>query len=166
MIYVISDTHLNHKNIIKYCNRPFSSVEEMNNTILRNWNKTVKDNDFVYLVGDLCFDGKRGVTAADWLDRLNGEVLLIRGNHDKSGVERCFLEYKGYEFLLVHRPYDRDGWNKWVISGHVHNNLPEKYPFINYNNKNINVCVEFLDYTPISIDRIIEEIEKWNNLRP
>ena len=159
MIYVISDLHLNHKNIIKYCNRPFSSVEEMNNTILRNWNKTVKDNDFVYLVGDLCFDGKRGVTAADWLNRLNGEVLLIRGNHDKSGVERCFLEYKGYGFLLVHFPQNREKWENWMIHGHKHSNDVNTFPFVNMKNKTVNVSVEMINYTPVSIDRIIEEIE-------
>lgn len=59
MIYLISDLHLDHKNIIKYCNRPFSSVEEMNGAIIDNWNEVVKESDFVYLVGDLAFGWKK-----------------------------------------------------------------------------------------------------------
>lgn len=76
MIYLISDLHLDHKNIMRYCDRPFSSVEEMNRTIIDNWNEVVEEDDFVYLVGDLAF-GRRRSKMRYWLKKLNGNVILI-----------------------------------------------------------------------------------------
>ncbi len=61
MVYLISDLHLDHKNIIRYCDRYFSSVEEMNRTIIDNWNRVVKEGDFTHLVGDLVDDPAFGI---------------------------------------------------------------------------------------------------------
>ena len=79
-IFVISDTHLNHTNIIKYCNRPFSSVEEMNKAIIDNWNNTVGPDDYVYMLGDFCLGGVE--TVKELCSQLNGHKILIKGNHD------------------------------------------------------------------------------------
>lgn len=164
MIYLIADLHLNHANIIKYCNRPFRSVQEMNSTIIRNWNNTVNEDDFVYLVGDLA-SCKRGLKAKEWAQKLNGTIMLIRGNHDRDVSPipcRHFdhLSHNGYNFLLVHSPHERGSWRDWMIHGHVHNGKMEKYPLINVERKTVNVGVELLNYTPISIDSLIKKIER------
>ncbi len=75
MIYLISDLHLVHKNIIRYCNRPFSSVEEMNRTLIDDGNKVVKEDDFVYLVGDLGL-GRKKTKIRYWLKKIEWECYL------------------------------------------------------------------------------------------
>ena len=80
MNYYISDLHFGHGNIIKFDQRPFATVEEMTHVLIRNWNSTVTNQDTVYILGDFCW-GKE----TDWiriLDKLNGNKVLIRGNHD------------------------------------------------------------------------------------
>ena len=59
-VYFIADTHFDHKNVIKYCDRPFNSVEEMNSTIIKNWNEIVQDDDIVYFLGDFFFPAGEG----------------------------------------------------------------------------------------------------------
>ncbi|WP_052302986.1 2'-5' RNA ligase family protein [Archaeoglobus veneficus] len=81
-IWLISDTHFDHKNIIKYCGRPFVDVREMNQVLLRNWNNTVKNEDTVYFLGDASF-GKHSRDALYWISKLNGRIVYIRGNHEK-----------------------------------------------------------------------------------
>lgn len=81
-IWFTSDLHFGHRNIIQFCNRPFKSVEEMDETLIENWNSVVKPNDLVFNLGDFAF-------APNWrwaelLGRLNGTHILILGNHDIS----------------------------------------------------------------------------------
>jgi len=84
--YLISDLHLDHENIIEYCDRPFEDVEEMNDVLIKNWNDTVNPNDEVIFGGDLTVTG----TAAaflKWIERLNGEIVFIVGNHDRTVIK-------------------------------------------------------------------------------
>jgi calcineurin-like phosphoesterase family protein len=78
--FFTSDTHFGHANIIKYCNRPFASVEEMDNTLIHNWNAVVRPEDTVYHLGDFAVGGG---PAAPYLRRLNGTIYFCLGNHDK-----------------------------------------------------------------------------------
>ena len=80
-IFFTSDQHYGHFNIIRYCNRPFSSVEEMDETLIQNHNKKVRQSDIVYMVGDLAFHKDRAQIIA-LLKRLNGRKILVTGNHD------------------------------------------------------------------------------------
>lgn len=162
MIYFISDTHFDHTNIIKYCDRPFSSTEEMNNHMLERWNSTVSKDDIVFFLGDLTFGrGRRHIDY--WLGQLNGRIEFVKGSHDteKSGWvvmrEYNILLAEPYKFYLVHDSLDVPcDWTGWVIHGHHHNYCP----FMDRRHKRFNVSVEVIDYTPVSLDRILEEIVK------
>ncbi len=176
-IFFISDTHFDHTNIIKYCNRPFKNVNEMNIAIVNKWNKFVREDDVVYFLGDMTY-GKNHHAIDYWLSKLNGKIFFIRGNHDKDKITKAkelkdnyLLEYKEYKFLLIHNPDNKPkNFNDWIIHGDKHNHDLENYPFINGKRKSINVCAELLDYKPVDLDFIlslninfINKIEKINS---
>jgi calcineurin-like phosphoesterase family protein len=160
MDYFTSDLHFGHFNVIKWCKRPFLSVEEMNEALVERWNETVKDNDTVYVVGDvfLCDSS----TAESYIKRLNGYKILIKGNHDRN--EKTMLRVGFDEFhkkltyvmpdgrkaLVQHRPIsmclidDHD----LLIHGHIH--ITE-----NFNNR-INVSCDMWDFKPASINEIMK----------
>jgi calcineurin-like phosphoesterase family protein len=154
--YLISDLHLGHRSIIRFCKRPFSSVDSMDRAMVKKWNETVKNSDSVYFLGDLT---RRGSTHRG-LARLNGKIRFIFGNHDdfiKTAKHHDVLTYKGHSFLLVHDPAEvPDHWNGWVIHGHKHNNCMSFYPFINGTRKRINVSAELIDYRPLDIDLLLQ----------
>ena len=155
-VFFIGDLHLDHANIIKYCNRPFSSVEEMNNTMVNNWNNAIKKDDVVFFLGDMAFG--RGSRKADyWINKLNGNIIFIRGNHDSAKDIKYFdnitLNLKGLKLLLVHNPASiPNDWTGWCMHGHVH----DKSPLIDRKNKRINVSVEALNYKPLSLRILLE----------
>ena len=83
-IFLIGDCHFGHRNIIKYCNRPFKDVEDMNEQLIKNWNSVVGKNDTVYVVGDFALCGKQKIIEIG--QRLNGRKRLVLGNHDQASV--------------------------------------------------------------------------------
>jgi calcineurin-like phosphoesterase family protein len=147
MIYLTADTHFNHTNIIKYCLRPFQTVEEMNETLIANWNITVAKSDMVIFLGDLCFKDD----ADKWLSKLNGDKLLLRGNHDSIGKFDTRFEYNNEVFLLTHRRMPLVGRNIWNIHGHSHN----KGILIDQENKSMCISTELTEYTPINIEELL-----------
>lgn len=163
-IFVISDLHLNHTNIIRYCNRPFDSVEDMNRVLINNWNYTVKPDDLVFFTGDFTF-GK----SDNYFPKLNGHIRFISGNHDKEldpDGEHKTLSYthKGIDFFFIHETLKRqekipDGFDGWIIHGHHHNNNVKKFPFFCPEKRRINVSVELTKYAPVPLDYICELIE-------
>lgn len=89
-LFFTSDTHFNHTNILQYCNRPFKTVDQMNETIITNWNNVVEPDDVVFHLGDFCLGG-----AEEWdkiLDRLNGRIYLVLGNHDLKNIRQGFID--------------------------------------------------------------------------
>jgi calcineurin-like phosphoesterase family protein/2'-5' RNA ligase len=167
-IFLISDTHLDHDNIIKYCDRPFKSRWGMNIRILKNWNNIVKNSDIVYFLGDLSF-GRESHPTNYWHDKIKGKIVFIKGSHDISKRIKFYknriLKYKGRKFFLAHDPeHAPEDWDGWIIHGHHHNNDLRNFPFINGKRRTINVSAELINYTPISIDKIldldIDRIEK------
>lgn len=84
-IRYISDCHWNHRNIARYDNRPWQNVADMNRDMIRIWNATVQDDDFVYILGDMVWSNK----LSDWtyiLAQLRGKKFIIKGNHDKTDI--------------------------------------------------------------------------------
>ena len=159
MDYFISDIHFGHKNVIRFCNRPFKTVHEMNSQIVEKWNKKVTDADKVYVVGDvfLCDINE----ASSWINKLNGYKILIKGNHDygeRKMLEAGFdefhrkLEYTmpdGRKALIQHFPLPDcllDDYDL-MIHGHIH--IADKVI-----GKKINVSCDIWNYEPISIDTI------------
>ncbi len=167
-IFLTSDLHLDHENIIKLANRPFKDVHKMNYALIKNWNKTVNKRDLVYFLGDFVFKGERRQRVRNFIHSLNGRKIFIRGNHDIrhnrnvfSGITKSYhhyvLKYSGEYFYLVHNPSDiPSNWNGWAIVGHTHN----KGLFIDRKNKRINVSTENTGYKPISIDNLLRIIHQ------
>ena len=164
-VFVVSDLHFDHENIIRFCNRPFRSAREMNRVLVDNWNGAVGNGDVVYYLGDLTYGrGRRSIDF--WLSKLNGEIRFIRGNHDTDIItkaevvkNRLPIRYRGHNFLLMHDPYRPPHYNGWIIHGDKHNNNPKKYPHINNKNRTINVCAEFTGYAPMNLDEIVSKIK-------
>lgn len=156
--WLISDTHFDHANIIKYCNRPFLSVEDMNETILKNWHEAVGSHDLVYLLGDIAF-GKDSRSAQWWLKQLTGQILLVHGSHD-NGLRAPYyriIHAGNIDILLLHNPADvPEWWTGWVIHGHTHNSTP----FINHIMKRVNVSAEAIGYKPMNLANIVRLIKK------
>ncbi len=162
-IFFIGDLHLDHANIIKYCNRPFKTTKEMNDTIIKNWNNSINKCDVVYFLGDMSY-GVGSRKTSYWLNVLNGNIIFIKGSHDRSRkinfYNKVILNYKDKKFLLVHDPKDiPKDWHGWVIHGHHHNNYPREFPLINKKNKTINVSAEMLNYKPLSIKELLKLIK-------
>lgn len=161
--FVSGDLHLNHANIIQYCDRPFDTVHEMNQKLVANWNDTVGPNDKVVFLGDLAlYYGD--ITTHDWLHALNGDITFIRGNHDGAESidyeEDYLLETESRRYYCTHRQEDiPDDWEGWAIHGHVHNNDVDQHPFINLDKLRINAAPELMGYTPMSMNRIEAIIE-------
>ena len=167
-IWIISDNHFNHKNIIKYCNRPFSTVEEMNETMIENWNKVVRDEDEVFCLGDFALCGKDKIIEIG--HQLRGRKRLIEGNHDGASLQTYYDA--GFEmvskypiilnefFILSHIPQNiqKDGVYANIF-GHIHIN-PE---FKDVSSSSFCACVERINYTPIEFDEIVELMRAYDN---
>lgn len=166
-IFLISDTHFGHKGVTEFLNhdgtklRPWTDVQEMDEDMISNWNSVVRPNDKVYHLGDVVINRK----ALKTLHRLNGEKVLVKGNHDIFRIEE-YLEYfkdvRGYhvldKFLLSHIPIHPDSLERFRgnIHGHLHsNNVRLKHGGIDERYKC--VCVEQINYTPIPF----EEVKKF-----
>jgi len=160
-IFVTSDQHFGHANIIKYCNRPFRDIDEMNSVMLNSWNNMIRPHDNVYFLGDLVYGKSSGMDY--WRRKLNGRIRFIRGNHDESNhipfIEAATLVTDDISFLLIHDP-DKvpSEWSGWVIHGHWHNNVSEE--MIDFDNKRVNVSVEVTNYKPVDMRTITNRISR------
>jgi calcineurin-like phosphoesterase family protein len=171
-IFVISDTHFSHKNILNFLKvdgtrvRPeFNDMDVMDETMVNNWNKTVKPNDIVYHLGDFSFGGKQNIEK--FANRLMGRKRLIMGNHDYDAKDYTKYFEKvmswrqfGTDFkrpvILCHYPLDEVSFNYRGKNGvNIHGHLHDKFTGKPHH---VNVCVENIGYTPISIEQIIDSI--------
>lgn len=178
--YFISDLHLYHTNIIRYCNRPFSSVGEMHETILNNYNSVVRSSDTVYFIGDIIFGhGKLPPHQLATLQAFGGRKHLIYGNHDSLKVLRehfesvsPYLEIKVpyviesdkkrehpgsttvQQIVLCHYPFqvwNRSHYGSWHLHGHCHGTLPPDSSLLR-----LDVGVDPNNFRPLSFNDIAE----------
>jgi calcineurin-like phosphoesterase family protein len=172
MEYVLSDAHFDHGNIVDYCDRPFESVEAMNEALVERWNRVVGDGDEVLFLGDLTMEGGFGEFRR-WIDRLDGRVHFVVGDHDASVVpldavevyEHLQFEHRGVPFYGVHDPADAPAnWRGWVLHGHHHNNWPDDFPFVDPDHRRVNVSVELLGYEPLPIPELVEYLRAFERL--
>ena len=133
-LYAFSDPHFNHSNILKYTDRHkhFKNVYEMNDTLIRNFNKKVSKNDTTIILGDFCFSDTK-MFESFWYS-LNGEKILVRGNHDKQipkniyyhdVVEFTFQDQYFFCSHFAHRVWNRSHYGAYHLYGHSHNSLPD-----------------------------------------
>jgi calcineurin-like phosphoesterase family protein len=155
-----SDYHFSHFNIIKYCNRPFKTVEEMNEAIISKHNERVKPDDTVFFLGDFIFKGgnEGGVHRYQLFEkRLNGKFIFIRGNHDnnnslKTIITKMYLYYGAKTICMTHKPEYADPSVPFNFCGHVHDKF--KIKRLNENSFLINFSVDVWDFYPVSFKQV------------
>lgn len=181
-LWFVSDTHFNHNSILKFCNRPFETIEEHDQKLIENWNSVVGSEDTVFHLGDFCFGG-----APKWKEirsQLNGHIILIVGNHDQknrtAGTDLLFdyvtqqmrIEIDGRTVYLNHFPFLTFAhWNPeiykdniaYALSGHTHiskTSTTDDMRFLDmYLPTQYDVGVDFNNYTPISWEEINNKIQ-------
>ena len=155
-----SDYHFSHFNIIKYCNRPFKTIEEMNETIITRHNERVKQEDTVFFLGDFIFKGGKegGVEKYRLFEkRLNGKFIFIQGNHDRNNslktiITRMYIYYGSKNICMTHRPDHADPNVPLNFCGHVHERW--KVRRLNKESLMINFSVDVWKYYPVSFNQI------------
>lgn len=162
-VFITSDHHFFHKNVITYEARPFEDVEHMNKKLINNWNKVISKNDKVFHLGDFSFANKE--KTKEIVSKLNGYKILIMGNHDKSRKPSFYLECGFNEvykwpiiycqwYILSHEPVYLEKNSPYInIHGHVHS---KKYEGTSH----INVCVENTEYYPVLFSDILLKRKK------
>ena len=169
MIYFTADTHFGHANIIKFCNRPFSDVHEMNEYMISAWNSRVGKNDTVFIIGDMIF--RSATTPEEILSRLKGKKRLIMGNHDHGWLTHInsdkffesvdtMLEYATGErnFVMCHYPlvsYRHD--SKWyMIHGHIHNDTNlDFWPLLKSRPLVLNAGADINNFMPVTFEEML-----------
>ena len=172
-IFYISDTHFGHKNILKYDNRPYFTVAEMDADLIKRWNGAVKPTDTVYHLGD--FSWLKPAEESAILQQLNGEKILIRGNHDykptpewKEVLPFAEIIDNGRHVILSHFPiasYKNMTHGYYHLYGHVHNSFEdglfdayrrawEKHYEKQMRSFNVGCMNPLMDYTPRTLDEI------------
>lgn len=170
-IFFISDTHFSHHGVCKFLRadnvtklRPWDTIEEMDEVLVENWNSIVGPRDKIYHLGDVFINRK----ARFILDRLNGDKVLIKGNHDIFSLDNYtpyFRDIRAYlvreEFVASHVPVHPSviGRFKFNVHGHLHEhrvldingNIDKDY---------FSVCVEQVNYTPIELSVLRSELDK------
>lgn len=163
-LWFTSDTHFCHENVIGYCKRPFTDVEEMDSEMVRRWNERVAPDDTVFHLGDFSFGSVAEVE--HFHSQLEGEIYLIRGNHDKSvaRLEKIFgigrvhnekvIHVDDRYIFLTHKP--RATWDPEIayhFHGHVHNGYARR-------GNAINVGVDVRGFAPASFEELLATPEE------
>lgn len=171
-ILFTSDTHYGHTNILKYCGRPWQDVNEMNEALIRRWNERTSPDDTVYHLGDFAMGSKENLSIRK---RLNGRIVLIRGNHDRSpstmleaGFDEVhdylYIEIEGTKLYLAHIPLHISNPTNRRYNPKLVQNPIEKYDYFLCGHvhqrwgrigNTINVGVDVSDYYPLTLQELL-----------
>ena len=172
-VWFTSDCHFCHANVIKYDDRPFNDVEEMNEKLILNWNSVVGEKDVVFYLGDLSFDRSGGNTERI-VNELNGKIHYILGNHDDERDIRKLNRFetisdyvnlsindldnprKKQGIMMMHYPilsWDKAHHGDWHLHGHCHQSLVTQNPEY-YKRKVLDMGCNGWDYRPVSYAEI------------
>ena len=182
-IFFTSDLHFGHENVIRFDNRPFDTVEEMDEEMIKRWNAKVGKGDIVYVLGDFIWKAATN-EAVSIIRRLNGQIILIKGNHDRflhnaaakkalAGIKdyddicvtledgttrRCILShyfipfYNGHRYQAIHLHGHSHLTEEAAEEVRITTELDEK----GYDLKIYNVGCMYWNYTPVTLDEILE----------
>jgi len=165
MIYFTADLHLGHRAVINMQNRPFENVDEMNRTIIGNYNAFVGHDDTVYLLGDLCHHLKVE-EANELISMLRGRKILVRGNHDKNYDASLFEEIADFKTIsangiyiaMMHYPmlsWPKSHHGSLQLHGHVHGRREDNEANRDAGILRYDVGVDANNYCPVPIHQII-----------
>ena len=177
-VFLTSDTHFGHAGVCRFLRddgvtklRPWDNPEEMDEEMVKRWNETVKPTDKVYHLGDVVINRK----AMSTLYRLNGDKVLIRGNHDifkDEDYRQHFRELRAYHvmngMILSHIPIHEESLGRFGVNihGHLHANRVQIRGFngkpMGIDNRYHCVCVEQTDFAPITLEEVNKRILKEN----
>ncbi|MBQ0058571.1 MAG: hydrolase [Lachnospiraceae bacterium] len=171
MIFYTADMHFGYEPILELAQRPFTSIEEMREVLIANWNERVSDDDHVYILGDVGL--AKGPVDLESVSRLKGHKHLIRGNHD-TGLDNQedwyqylesvddFLEIDDGDthILMSHYPmiYNLRGY---MIHGHMHNTLGSAYDMLKQLPRVLNCGVDVNNYVPVTLEELIANNERF-----
>jgi calcineurin-like phosphoesterase family protein len=166
-IFFTSDTHFNHEKIIELCGRPFASVEEMDDTMIANWNGKIGRGDIVYHLGDFTFS-RRKEEVERYLRKLNGQIHLVLGNHDHRQTRNAqgwawqghYKEITVGDQRIVLSHYAMRTWHgshkgAWMLYGHSHGTVRRDWQV-----RSFDVGVDLWNFTPLSFEEIEDQLSK------
>ena len=174
-VWFTSDTHFNHANVIHYSDRPWTTKEEMNAGLIERWNDSIKPGDAVYHLGDFTLT-TRIELVDEWLGQLNGEIRLIKGNHDnwvkklpklknrdkikwvRDYVERHFtIGGEKHKIVMCHFPllfWHGSHYGSIHLHGHCHGGADE----LNKGLRRMDVGVDSNDWRPVLLEKVIADL--------
>ena len=186
-VFFISDLHFGHENVIRFDNRPFASVNEMDDELIRRWNAKVNKDDAVYVLGDFIWKSRNG-DAHILLRSLNGRIILIKGNHDRflcnAQAKAVFADINDYDdihvtlddgsvrrCILSHYfiPLYNGHWHGAIhLHGHSHitpeaateKRIAKELNEAGYKNEIYNVGCMYWNYEPVTLDEILRKSEE------
>lgn len=173
-IYYTADTHFGHANIIRFCDRPFAGVAEMDAELIARWNEKVGDDDDVYVVGDFAY--RNAESAAKYLRALSGRKHLVVGNHDRKWMRDAravaLLESSegvadivdgGRRVVMCHYPLMTwPGRESYMVHGHIHDDTRGAYwPLLASYGRALNAGVDVNGFEPCTLDELVENNRKW-----
>lgn len=161
MYFFTSDEHYGHANIIKYCNRPFSDVHEMNKELIKRHNEVVAEKDVVIHVGDTSLRSKEEDVFGKYIYKLNGSHIFLKGSHDRwlnklyheiwqKNIEGIYVVACHYAMLT----WPRSHYGSWQLFGHSHGGLTTYKK-----NKQYDVGVDNNNFYPISFEQLKKILE-------